>query len=119
MTIDEAIIGLQRELACVHADMEKLRHREAAIVGEITGLERAREMFGVPEPPAPKPERHSVQRAVMQHLKDASAVEGSIVTGTGLPADSVHNFLLRAVRTGKLSEQGGVYRIVPEQPEAA
>ena len=88
----ERISGLERELA--------------GIEGEIRGLEHARDLFGGTVEPA---QRHAVQRVVMAALGEGNKTEAEIVAATNLPAESVHTFLLRAVRTKKLFDLGGAY----------
>jgi hypothetical protein len=85
------------------------------MLAEIKGLERARDLFSVPEKSAG---RRDVQGPVMAMLNEGGKNEGELVSETGLPPEAVHKFIVRAVRDGKLiqMESGLIY--VPQREAA-
>lgn len=105
--------------------LTQLRQGLAVADAAILYFDRARELLlagseaPAPEPQQP-PERHSVQRAVMALFEAPNArifepaiAEATIIKRTNLPEASVHAFLLRAVRAGKLLVEDGWYRLPP------
>lgn len=96
--------------------------RLADIRGEIRGIEYTRDLFAlVPGETDASPVRHSVQRPVMNLLRKTGPgnplPEDVIAEKTDLPRASVHDFILRAVREGKIVADGGLYSL-PGEPAA-
>ena len=114
--IDKAIEELLQQMADIKAEIARREHELTAVIAEIRGLERAKSLFTPPEPAG----RQDVQGPVMACFgsgSDATWVEAGLVSETDLPAGTVHKFLLRAVRDGKLVCEDGVYSL-PAPPVA-
>lgn len=127
-TIDEALATLRDSLSMSQyqirqheAQLAEMRIDLASTEGQIAGLERARELFGLTRnvTPAAEPprERHSVQRVILAALASCPGMsEVALINRSSLPASSVHKFLVRAVRDGKLRFDQGVYSL-PEKAD--
>lgn len=114
--IDVAIARLQNRRLDINAQIADLQHTLAGLDGELRGLEHAKELFSPPESAG----RLDVQGPVMALFASAAGTpfrEADVIGETELPAVSVHKFLLRAVRDGKLVCQEGVYSL-PATPSA-
>lgn len=123
--IDKAIANL-RVAREVHARaLQQAREeivageRELAVIdAKIWGLEHARDLF---IPSEPEKTRHDVQGPVMGVLSDGGTWGEDAIIETvnrlprdaDIPAASIHKFLVRAVREGKvlLTDEG--YQIPP------
>ena len=128
MTIDDAIAELRVQHDALLSDIEAARRRVGVleqklvpIEAEMRGLERAREIVGAAATPATAapPVRHPVQSTVTGYLDNVGAAsEAKIIEDTGLPPDSVRQFLGRAVRQGKLRVDENERYSLPTSPEA-
>lgn len=107
--IDEAIVRLQRQRDDVTAQIDDLNLRLAGIGGELRGLEHAKELFSPPESAGRLDVQGPVMAAFARNI--GPGTEAQIIETTGLPAMSIHKFLLRAIRDGKLVCQDGVYSL--------
>lgn len=119
--IDKAIDELIQQMADIKSEIARREHELTAVMAEMRGLERAKILFTPPESAG----RLDVQGPVMAVLENRANAhvkswnEGDIiatVTGrhTDIPGSSIHKFLLRASRTGKLVCQDGVYSLPPK-----
>ncbi len=120
--IDKAIDALRDERANRTAEIGLHNAQISLIDAEIRGMERARDLFGPPQAvDEPAPQRHSVQRPVMAlfdqgegNLGETFWTEDAIVGKTGLPTEAVHQFLLRATRSGMLRRRTNLVGSITE-----
>ena len=101
--LDKALAALREERADISASIDVMEARIGIIDAEIRGMERARELFG-PVPVATALTRRSVQVPVLALFGEGKGTwdEAGIVERTGLPRESIHKFILRAVQKGML-----------------
>lgn len=123
----ERIAALDATIAECEANTDHHTTACARISIEMRVAQAARDAYldawqisqSAPEPPpgAPARIRRDVRGAVMALFRGAltshggCAVESFIVDAVGLPAASVHRFLLRAVLAGELVREGEMYRL--------
>lgn len=107
--IDKAIDELREKLKDVQAEISRREHTMTCIASELRGLERARELFSPPETAGRLDVQGPVMAAFARNI--GPGTEAQIIETTGLPAMSVHKFLLRATRDGKLVCQDGGYSL--------
>jgi len=124
------------EIAELQGKIDGLHSQRWGLLERIGGMEEARRLLTIeaakpapapPTEPALQPERRrDVQRAVMALFTERDGFghlivainEKGIVSHTGLPAASVHSFLLRAARDGKLVRFGDDEYRLPQGTES-
>lgn len=119
-TLDDAIADLRAQrdaltqsLEATHRQLSSLEQQLVPIDAELRGLERAKNLLSQAIPPS-APVRHPVQSTILAYLEHAGAAsEAKIVEDTELPQESAHQFLVRAVRSGKLNLSNERYSLSP------
>lgn len=117
----DAIASLQRQVAGHEIERDRL-------AAHLAGMDQAYLLLiGSAKPvpvslgqelPRPERKRQDVQGPIMDWItKWGAASEARLSAALGLPEASVHTFLLRAIRDGKLVRDGELYRL-PEQSPA-
>jgi hypothetical protein len=120
--VDEQISGLQTEIAAKQTVVLQMQAEKSVIEARIAGMDAALSMLTAPAEVGGERKRQAVQPIVLAYLANEANLyhppptEGQIVTGTGLPAASVHEFLLRAVRKGTIIRDGHAFAL-PETPD--
>ncbi len=104
--LDQEIDRLRQERADMVTKLDDLAGRIDIIEAEIRGMTRARDLF-VPPTTESAPQRRAAQKPIMDLFESTQVWwdEAKIVEQTGLPLESVHRFLLRAVQSGKLQQR--------------
>lgn len=118
-TIAECEANLERCNCQIEYNLEQL-WRARAVRDAYLDAWQISQSAPEPQPDAPARVRHDVRGAVMVVLRQFAEPinETTITEAAGLPPESVHSFLLRAVRAGEIVREGETYRLPATQQEA-